>query len=642
MTTNLIPDEQEAGARSLILQIVQQYGANAMPKLVEAVGSADLLRLWLAELWPDLFANPKPDTEPVVLTGRIARTYKIGARITQAGGSALLNVLDSLGKVSVSGELTIVADAAVWNSGVGDVVLSGRLIAADRLPVAVAPEKIANVRFHDFQARMVHGIVCLDTQIEKAGVRVQAWIAPLLESHSVSARAVLHSSGDGIASLIADSLELEGDGTLTDERNAEEAHVDAVTVGTGRPIFSGALTYAWPAAVQAGTIAAELEAVAKSAAAAWAVGGVTLEVQGLGARPASNSSDWKREYAQLCEWMPEVVRAALNRNLRVNLYVFNTNTPGKGWKGSWNAADVAGNRKAIAAVVDPMLAALPADDRLLVCPHNETDDNTHPSIMADLVAMCRQRIPADRLISTAQPEAWAKWHDIHPQKLASPKPCGARTIITSDSGIIGELMEGGGWGTTPKPIVSACDRFGEAHAAAGMLAFYTVGSVPTAVQFAKEWADVFKACHDAAVSGGTGTGTVTGPQDAVAFAAFQSLGKHHMDITRVPITRKLISASNRGDTVALSFEPLRWSTETGKNGKTVDGGVCIGWMDGDTLKGGHFDWHGVNQTVKTQNNIPGGYLNGQKPPDGAPVFYWLINREHDQRTNIVAGGTWNT
>lgn len=637
MTTNLIPDEQEPGARALILQIVQQYGANAMPKLVEAVGSADLLRLWLVELWPDLFANPKPDMEPEVLTGRIARTYRLSCRITQAGGSVLLNVLDSLAAVRVSGEVTIVADAAVWNSGVGDVVLSGRLLAADGLPVAVAPEKVANVRFHDFAARMVSGIVCVDTPIEKAGVRVQAWITPLLDSRTASGRAVLHSTGDGIASMIADTMELEGDGTLTDERNVEEAHVDAVTVGTGRPIFSGALTYAWPSAVQSGTIAAELEAVARSAAAAGAVGGVTLEVQGLGARPASNSSDWKQEYAQLCEWIPEVVRAALNRGLLVNLYVFNTNTPGKGWKGSWNAADVAGNRKAIAAVVNPMLAALPADGRLLVCPHNETYGS---SIMADLVAMCRQRIPADRLISTAQPEAWAKWHDIHPQKLSGPKPCGARTIITSDSGIIGELMEGGTWGTTPKPIVAACDRFGEAHAAAGMLAFYTTGSVPTAVQFAKEWAAVFKACNDAAVSGGTGTGT--GPQDAITFAAFKSLGKHHMDITRVPITRKLISASNRGNTVALSFEPLRWSTETGKNGKTVDGGVCIGWMDGDTLKGGHFDWHGLNQTVKTQNNIPGGYLDGQKPPDGAPVFYWLINREHDQRTNIVAGGTWKS
>lgn len=128
--------------------------------------------------------------------------------------------------------------------------------------------------------------------------------------------------------------------------------------------------------------------------------------------------------------------------------------------------------------------------------------------------------------------------------------------------------------------------------------------------------------------------------DAIKLDAWECLGKHRLDPRKMAITRALYSAENRGNTVHLKYEPLGWSHETGGNGKTVDGAVCIVWRDGATWKGGHFDWHGVGQTDKTQANIPGGYLDGQQPPRGSPVFYFICNREYTQRTNIAPGGDW--
>lgn len=637
MNRDLIPEADEPAARAAILQIVQKFGSNAMPELVRAVGSADLLRLLLAELWPELFQSPEPEIETLPTSGRIARTFRLDVQVVQATGA---NVLLDLGGIKASGEVTVTADASVWADGTGLCMVSGRLTSLSGCPGDNIPqEKIEAIRFDAFETVLMDGTVAIEQTIEKAGLKVVAYLTPDLAKHTATVEARLTAIPNGIASLVASEAGVSGTGTLIDERVSDE-HLtpvvsEAVTpvVATGRPVMVGSLTYAWPAAVQAGTLADELAAVQRSASEAGAYAGLTLEVQGLGARPGSDSKDWKQEYALLCGWMPEVIHAALNRGLRVNLYLFNTNTPGKGWKDSWNAKDVAGNRKAVLDCVGPLLAALPDDPRLLICPHNETDGSTHPSIMADLVAACRGKVSRDRLISTAEPASWAKWVDVHPQKLAAPKPCGPNVIITSDSGIIGELMEGGTWATTPKPIPSACAKFATAHAAAGILAFYTVGSVPTAARYRAEWAEVLKSSKGGAGGGGTGI-----PADAVAFASATMLGPHHFDPSKLRVTRRMKSASNRGGSVAIEFEPLNWPTQSGK--KTVDGGVCIGWMDGTTLVGGFFDWHGKNQTVKDQKNIPGGYLSGKQPPNGAPIWYWLVNIALSERTNMVSGGTW--
>lgn len=133
---------------------------------------------------------------------------------------------------------------------------------------------------------------------------------------------------------------------------------------------------------------------------------------------------------------------------------------------------------------------------------------------------------------------------------------------------------------------------------------------------------------------------VNGPRDAIAISAWQSLGPHKLDPRKMTISRELKSARNQGDTVRLSFDPLGWKSKSGGNGKSVDGAVVIVWQDGDGYTGGHFDWHGVGQTVKTQGNIPAGYLDHKEPPRGAPVWYFLCDLSYRERTNIMPGGTW--
>lgn len=128
--------------------------------------------------------------------------------------------------------------------------------------------------------------------------------------------------------------------------------------------------------------------------------------------------------------------------------------------------------------------------------------------------------------------------------------------------------------------------------------------------------------------------------DALDLTGVELLGTHaRKRIDRAPITRKLTKADVAGGEVELAFDPLNWSTETGGNGKTIDGGVWIFWREGGKTVGGLFDHHGLHQTRKTLGNIFGGYLEGHKPPKGATVWFCLGNREISQRTNVVASQT---
>lgn len=143
---------------------------------------------------------------------------------------------------------------------------------------------------------------------------------------------------------------------------------------------------------------------------------------------------------------------------------------------------------------------------------------------------------------------------------------------------------------------------------------------------------------------GNSTNGASGPGsngDAIVLTSWKRYGQHKVHLPAIPVTRELHSAQNLGENVRLSFEPLGWPTKTDpKKGKTTDGGVVILWPEGGGFAGGLFDWHGVGQTTKTQENIHGGYLEGHQPPKGSPVFYCIVNHGFTQRTSIKAGGVW--
>lgn len=121
------------------------------------------------------------------------------------------------------------------------------------------------------------------------------------------------------------------------------------------------------------------------------------------------------------------------------------------------------------------------------------------------------------------------------------------------------------------------------------------------------------------------------PGDAISIEGMSFPGRPNAAKAR--ITRTLHRCGISGGNATLNFDRLGWSTETGKNGKTIDGGVYIFWAEGGKTRGGFFDWHGLNQTSKTMNNIPE-ILDGAQPPKDADVFFCIVNREGTQRTNV--------
>lgn len=125
--------------------------------------------------------------------------------------------------------------------------------------------------------------------------------------------------------------------------------------------------------------------------------------------------------------------------------------------------------------------------------------------------------------------------------------------------------------------------------------------------------------------------------DAIDISKAQLFGTHaRVNPTKAAVTRDLHSSDveKGGGAVRLSFEALRWGTQSMK-GKTVDGRVYLYWQEGEQVLGGHFDWHGQGQSVKTLDNVWGGYLEGRKPPSGARVWFCITDLECHERTQVV-------
>lgn len=127
--------------------------------------------------------------------------------------------------------------------------------------------------------------------------------------------------------------------------------------------------------------------------------------------------------------------------------------------------------------------------------------------------------------------------------------------------------------------------------------------------------------------------------DDIDVAKVKIIGKHGMNPSKAQPTRTLHSVSDMGGNCRLSYDPLGWPTTSAK-GKTCDAGVVILWPEGDGYTGGWFDHKKVGQSVKTMENIFGGYVDGKQPPAGSQVWFYLISYDGKQRTNIKAGWIW--
>jgi hypothetical protein len=101
--------------------------------------------------------------------------------------------------------------------------------------------------------------------------------------------------------------------------------------------LEGGLTYSWYANLIAGTLGPELDVIAlgadKCGCPRGRAGGI-FEVGGYDQCPGF-SGDWKVSYREHVSALPQLIRMLEARKLRGVLTWWNSNAPGKGWKGSW-------------------------------------------------------------------------------------------------------------------------------------------------------------------------------------------------------------------------------------------------------------------------------------------------------------------
>jgi len=145
---------------------------------------------------------------------------------------------------------------------------------------------------------------------------------------------------------------------------------------------------------------------------------------------------------------------------------------------------------------------------------------------------------------------------------------------------------------------------------------------------------VFTAGCEGGGEGGSDAGVASGPDD-INISSAVTYGTHAgIPVPSAAITRTLHSSDKSGDMVVMSFDPLNWP----RDGR-VDGRVYLFWESGGQVIGGMFDWHASGQTVKTLENVYGGYLGGKRPPPGTTIYFCLSNIDCSERTNVRKSNT---
>lgn len=168
----------------------------------------------------------------------------------------------------------------------------------------------------------------------------------------------------------------------------------------------------------------------------------------------------------------------------------------------------------------------------------------------------------------------------------------------------------------------------------------TAKSMPASGQLWNYYRNIANAAPPAATNKTPSTKT----PDALDISKLIMLNHTDTKPQKISSTRKLSKSDVNGGCVEFAFETLGWTTLTGSNGKTIDGGCYIFWVENGQTVGGLFDWHGYKQTRKTLSNIPpgskgNGILGGRVPPKGSTTYYCLINREKTARTNVQKSTT---
>lgn len=127
--------------------------------------------------------------------------------------------------------------------------------------------------------------------------------------------------------------------------------------------------------------------------------------------------------------------------------------------------------------------------------------------------------------------------------------------------------------------------------------------------------------------------------DGVTWASWRNIcsngGWGRLNPTAARIDRALRSARwQRGDLIRMDYDSIAAWPRKDMGGWASWGGVCVGWLDGDTLVSGWFDHLArEGQTVKDTKNWRNGYLTTQ-PDRARPLYIYLISTDGKHRTNL--------
>ncbi len=147
-------------------------------------------------------------------------------------------------------------------------------------------------------------------------------------------------------------------------------------------------------------------------------------------------------------------------------------------------------------------------------------------------------------------------------------------------------------------------------------------------------AGIFLACLLAGCEGNSNSSkdssSLPNDKDELNISAAVMLGPHKAQVAQnATITREMNSSDVNGSMVSYSFEQLNWPVSEG-----CDGGCYVFWELNGQAVGGLFDAHGAGQTVKSLENIYGGYLDGKRPAKGQTVYFAFVNLDGTERTNV--------
>lgn len=557
------------------------------------------------------------------------RKYIVKATLTDASGLRAERVEGIVARAEVS----LAAHPDVFDKATGPVLVSGRLIelatASGRgivLPPNMRPE------FKDLPATL-----------SPAGLAITVSKPEFLLSVSAvfdGSRAGLSGNMDVRLSgldVLLDDLVFSGAAELV----GEEAQPPAPSVPPDDdrvlPHFAVAgFTYAWAKAVADGS----LGRACSSLAALCVRHGVdrsrvafTLEMHGvLPGQDQWSTPDWKKHYAAMCKAYPEAHRIITSAGFDVIWFPWNTNTPGKGYSQSWNKADPAGNLRFIREQLDGVTNL----DRTWLVPYNETDSSTPVSINDGLVAYFGGRVTKDRLISTETLKSWASRYDVHPQHVASLPTLAAPAVVTTDSGIVGELFEGGTW-SAKRPRVTEIsklvDKYSRAHVP---LFLYSLDTLPHFEEFIAEWDQILSKFSASWPVSGDVPPPVPGAQDALSLAVTEQVCiRNKMQPGPIPIRYTATDCS-------ISGGKLFWKSNVPNHFKADSKGrLHLYFVLNGKVLGGHFDWYGPANPPKILSNLhgPEGTYFTVKPPPGSTVYLVIIAPDGGSRTQAVACST---